>query len=263
VTSPAPVYTPEPNESDIRYRSIVDDLYGLNAEFYDAVSAESWATLGPALVAALAGARPQDGPLVDVGAGTGLATQVIAETVADAEILAVEPSAALRPALMTRIMLVPGLRERVTIIPTDIADADLPERLGGVVAANMLGHLDPTARRDLWRLLAERLANGAPAIIGLQPPERPEIVPDRSHVTRVRVGRHMYEGWGGARPSGTETVRWRMTWRVLADEQVLDERVAETEWWTVSHAAVIEELRREGMEAAPGEAGFVIATRAP
>lgn len=241
---------------------IMTELYSVNAEFYDAVSVEAWKLLRPALVAALADARPHDGPLVDVGAGTGLATAVIAEAIPDGEILAIEPSAALRPALLTRVMVIPGLRERVTIIPTSLAGADLPDRLGGVVAANMLGHLAPEARRDFWHLLADRLAYGAPAVLGLQSPERPEVVPDRSYVTRVQVGRHTYEGWGGARPSGPETIQWRMTWRILAGDRVIAERVAETEWWTVSQATVLRELREAGLDATPGDAGFLTATRA-
>jgi hypothetical protein len=239
------------------------DFYRVNADLYDAVSVELWEALRPALLGALAEARAADGPIVDVGAGTGLATAVIAEAVPEASILAVEPSAALRPGLMARVMTLPGLRERVTVLPTDLAGAvpALPRRLGGVVAMNMLGHLDPAARRAFWALLAERLAPGAPAVIGLQPPERPEVVPPAG-ATRVRVGDRWYEGSGSAAPSGPESVRWRMTWRVLggeAGEQLLEERVAETEWWTVGRATVIGELARAGLRATAGEAGLVVA----
>jgi SAM-dependent methyltransferase len=232
------------------------NFYESNAEFYDAVSVEAWEVLGPALTAALAGVRPEAGPIVDVGAGTGLATAVIAAAVPAARIVAVEPSAALRPALMARVTTVPGLRERVTILPNAIADAALPDRLGGVVALNMLGHLDPAQRTDLWRLLADRLALDAPAVIGLQPPERPERVPP-SHVARTRVGDRWYEGWGEAVPKDEQRVVWRMTWRVVEDDRVVDERTAESDWWTVSQAEVLAELAAAGLTGTPAEAGLI------
>lgn len=239
---------------------IMSDFYETNAEFYDAVSVDAWQLLSPALTSALGGVRADRGPIADIGAGTGLGTAVIAAAVPGAKIVAVEPSAALRPALMARVMTVPGLRERVTILPNALADAPLPERLGGVVALNMLGHLDPPQRSALWSLLAERLAEGAPAVIGLQPPERPERVPP-GHFARTRVGDRTYEGWGEAFPKDDQRVMWRMTWRVVEDDRVVDERTAESEWWTVSQATVLSELAAAGLTGTPGEAGLILVGR--
>jgi hypothetical protein len=101
-------------------------------------------------------------------------------------------------------------------------------------------------------------------VIGLQPPERPEVVPPTGFA-RARVGDRWYEGWASAEPSGPETVRWRMTWRVLdgdAGDRLLEERAAETEWWTVGQATVVDELARAGLHATPGEGGLVVARRA-
>ncbi|MGH9186747.1 MAG: class I SAM-dependent methyltransferase [Acidimicrobiales bacterium] len=229
-----------------------------NAEFDDALAFDAWEVLRPALAAALTGVDPEAGPVLDVGAGTGLATEVVADTVPDATIVAVEPSRALRAGLMTRIMSRPGLRRRVTVLPTDLAGARLPARLGAVVAVNMLGHLAPDERRGFWRLLATRLAPGAPAVIGLQPPAQPEVVAD-THFTRVQIGDRHYQGWGRADPTGPETVRWTMTWRVLLGDQVVDERTGVYDWWTVGDDVVTAELADVGLGAVPGGAGLVIA----
>jgi hypothetical protein len=240
----------------------VTDFYLANADIYDAVSAPAWKALGPALRAALAYGSPSGHPVTDIGAGTGLATAVIAESWPGVEILAVEPSAALRPALMTRVTLIPGLQDRVTVLPTDLAGAveELPEMLGGLAAANVLGHLRPEERHVLWQILTERLVDGAVGVIGLQPPERPEVVPETLFGT-VRVGRRTYEGWGAASPAGEDTVTWHMTWRIRESERLVEERTAEATWWTVSEDAVVTELREVGLEPIVGEAGFIVARK--
>lgn len=238
------------------------DFYLANADIFDAVSAPAWEFLGPALRDALAHGDPSGLPVADVGAGTGLATAVIAESWPDVEILAIEPSAALRPALMTRITLVPGLQERVTVVPTDLAGAtdELPEQLGGLVAANVLGHLPPPERQLLWRILAERLVPGAAGVIGLQPPPKPEVVPETLFGT-VRVGRRDYEGWGAASPAGEDQVTWHMTWRIRDGDRPVEERSADATWWTVSEDTVVAELRDAGLDPIVGQAGFVIARK--
>ena len=244
------------------YHNGVTDFYLANADIFDAVSAPAWEVLGPALRAALAHGNPSGHPVADVGAGTGLATAVVAEAWPDVEILAIEPSAALRPALMTRLTLLPGLQERVTMLPTDLAGAvdELPEKLGGLVAANVLGHLPPKERQLLWGILAERLVEGAVGVIGLQPPARPESIPETLFGT-VRVGRRSYEGWGAAEPAGEDTVTWHMTWRIREGDRLVDERSADATWWTVSEDAVVTELRDAGLEPTVGEAGFIVATK--
>jgi hypothetical protein len=68
----------------------------------------------------------------------------------------------LRAVLLSRVASDPRLRERVTVMAADTLGADLPDRLGAVVAVNMIGHLTPDDRRTFWRRVGERLAAGAP-----------------------------------------------------------------------------------------------------
>ncbi|TMR93183.1 class I SAM-dependent methyltransferase [Nonomuraea basaltis] len=78
--------------------------------------------------------RGVSGPIVDVGAGGGHGTRLIAQAVPEAEIVAVEPSATLRSVLLVRVNETTELRDRVTVLPEGLLEARLPPRLGAVVA---------------------------------------------------------------------------------------------------------------------------------
>lgn len=176
------------------------DPYATIAEYYDLMAVERWRQLGPAVLAALDGVAPTAGPLLDLGAGTGLVTAAIADAVPGAVIVAVEPSPAMRAVLLSRLVAREDLRRRVTVLPVAFAAAELPPRLCGAVALGMLGHLDPADRAARWRTLAARLAPGAPAIVEIQPPAQPEPVP-MARFTHIAVGDHDYEGWAQAEPA--------------------------------------------------------------
>ncbi|MFG1688772.1 hypothetical protein ACGFNP_52100 [Nonomuraea sp. NPDC049269] len=85
------------------------------------------------------------------------------------------------------------LHQRVTVLPEGLLEAVLPEHLGAVVAMNIIGHFDPGERRQIWRLLAERLMPGGRAVLNLQPPGEPVPAPE-FRGAEVQVGRRAYEG---------------------------------------------------------------------
>lgn len=99
------------------------------AEYYDLWAADYWRELGPALTAALAGVDVSAGPVLDLGAGTGLGRLVVADALRGARVVAVEPSRAMRAGLTARLMTRPDLHERVTMLPVDLARTPWPERL--------------------------------------------------------------------------------------------------------------------------------------
>lgn len=209
------------------------DQYLAAAEYIDVMSRGAWQYLAPALTTVLTTANPVVGPIVDVGAGTGLGTIAIADAAPDTDIIAVEPSAALRAVLLTRVVDDAALASRVTVLDTDLQHAELPYRLGGLVAMNMIGHLAPDARRRLWTMLAQRLPPDAPAVLNLQPPETPTTVPD-TRFTTVTVGRRVYEGWGRAEPRDQTSVTWHMRYRTYQQDSLIGERTIDHRWWTLS-----------------------------
>jgi hypothetical protein len=153
------------------------DLCVSAAEHFDLITKPVWpGSVGPALSPALKQAG--EGPVLDIGAGAGLGLSTIASVLPDHEIIAVEPSPSLRIGLFTRLADNPALAERGTVLPPTVEEAVLPSRLGAAVGINMLGHLNPAARTALWSCLAARLSPGAPAVFTLQPPSRPERIPE-------------------------------------------------------------------------------------
>ena len=123
------------------------DPYGLaTAEFYDLLATGHWETFGPTLGRLLAGVDPADGPLVDIGAGTGVALGSIQDAIPGVAIHAIEPSRAMRTALHTRLAVDPGLRDCVTVDPRPWGAARPPERACAVLVSAALGHLDADER---------------------------------------------------------------------------------------------------------------------
>lgn len=224
------------------------DLYAVAAEFIELMSRETWQWLGPALAECLDGVDASAGPVLDLGAGPGLGTEVVLDAVAGATVLAVEPSPALRTALFTRVLSRPDGPARVTVVPGTLGEVTLPQRLGGMIGMHMLGHLSTAQRRELWQELASRLAPGAPAVVNLQPPAEPVAVPPTEFVT-CTVGHRRYAGSGQAQPDGPESVQWRMTYRTFEGDDLVDEAEARYHWWTIAPAQLLTETAAAGLTA--------------
>lgn len=230
-----------------RHLATGTDQYERSAEFVDVMLAPVWTALEPVLAEALRGAP---GPVVDVGAGGGHGTRVIARAMPQAEIFAVEPSPGLRAVLLARAGEDPELRERVTVLPGDLLRAELPPRLGALVAMNVIGHFDSAERRAIWQLLAERLLPGGRVVLNLQPPAEPVAVP-LARLSELRIGRRRYEGWGRAEPTGPEQVTWHMTYRVFQDGEPAEEVEVEYAWWVLGHEGLRAELAEHGLHVSP------------
>ncbi|MGN9913916.1 class I SAM-dependent methyltransferase [Phytohabitans sp. LJ34] len=235
------------------------DPYAESGEFIDVLSQDAWRALGAPISDALRQAAPGQGPIVDIGAGTGLGTLLVADTVPDAEVIAVEPSPILRAVLLSRLAANDGLRRRVTVQAIDVDGMRLPPRLGGVLAINMIGHLTPAQRRRFWADLRPRLEPAAPLIVNLQPPTEPTVIPE-SPFTSVPIGRRTYQGSGGARPAGDDMVTWTMRYRILDEDGAVDsEFVAEYPWHVLSPQDLLDELTAAGYAATARELDVVVA----
>lgn len=207
---------------------LLDDPYAAaTAEFYELLATAHWQRTGADLVGWLAGVDPSAGPIVDVGAGTGIGLRYLVSAVPGADVHAIEPSRAMRIALHTRLLLDPTLSGRVTVDPRPLKHA-LPDQASAVVLSAVLGHLDEIDRYRLWRFAAECMPAGAPVVVEVLPPERPvEVAPVRYAVRTV--GRYTYEGWQSGEPADARTMRWTMTYRVLdGDALVAEESVRST-----------------------------------
>ena len=201
----------------------VDDPYGAaTAEFYDLLATGHWDSFGLQLLDLLADVDASVGPIVDIGAGTGVGLPYLRAAAPDASILAIEPSRAMRSILHTRLHLDDDLRSVTTVDPRPWARAALPAQACALVMSAALGHLDDDDRARLWRFIAEQMPPGAPAVIEVLPPDRPTTVP-RQRYRELPVGEFVYEGWQHGEPVDGRTMAWTMEYRVLDGDSVVAE----------------------------------------
>ncbi|MGW4728221.1 Gfo/Idh/MocA family oxidoreductase [Streptomyces shenzhenensis] len=194
--------------------------YTPSAEFFDLVAAEHTATASaPAIAALLADADLSTGPVVDIGAGTGLVTEAVARTRPDAEIVACEPAVGMRAVLTSRVFSDPDLRSRVTVTADAAPDLDLPDQVSVVLLCGVLGHLDADDRALLWRRLTRRLAPGGLVVVELMGFEEPLTLPE-TRLATATAGRQRYEWSFGGAPDDAENgaMRLHSTWRVYRDD---------------------------------------------
>ncbi|MET8558797.1 class I SAM-dependent methyltransferase [Streptomyces sp. NPDC004959] len=168
------------------------DAYRTTAEFYDILQAER----DSRLVAEWYGARvaAARGAVVDVGAGSGTVS-LMALARSGAPVHAVEPSAAMRSLLLTRLAWSRAdRRARVTVHPGTLPDADIPESSAEVVVChNVVPTLDDAARRELWEATARVLEPGGLLLLD-RPRARAPREAEVAVFTPVRVGADTYEG---------------------------------------------------------------------
>ena len=226
------------------------NAYDITSQYYDAMANGQLAVVREQIAAAMQGVDCSQGPIVDIGAGTGLTTEAIAKALPAAEILAIEPHAGMRAALMTRICADPDLQRRVTILPMGIFEAPLPAIISGAVASATLVHFDALERARLWQRLRSRLAPGGRVVTDVQCPEAMDL--PETLMASSRVGRITYEGYAQATAIPPSQQRWPMTYRALLAGNEVERRVAEF----VCHAASADEIANEARAA-----GFEVQAR--
>ncbi|RZS45020.1 methyltransferase family protein [Herbihabitans rhizosphaerae] len=217
------------------------DAYLHVAEFYDLLSQPHWDHVATeVLTKALADVDPSVGPALDMGAGTGQATQVLAEALPDAKVIATEPSPAMRIALTSRVVHNRHLSGRVTVLPHKAQDVDLPDRICAVVGFGMIGYLDESARRTLWSKLLDRLPPGAPIVLELMALATVQrMAPAR--IARRSLGDQEYDVWMRGEPIGSDLMRYASTFTVAREGKVVRRLQLEQEWYTFG----VEQLQEE------------------
>ncbi|WND34098.1 Gfo/Idh/MocA family oxidoreductase [Streptomyces sp. BB1-1-1] len=243
--------------------------YSPSAEFFDLVAAEHTATSSaPAIAALLADADLSTGPVVDIGAGTGLVTEAVVRARPDAEVIACEPSVGMRAVLTSRVFSDEDLRTRVTVTADSAPDLELPDRISVVLLCGVLGHLDAEERAGLWRRLIRRLAPGGLVVVELMQFESPLTLPE-TRLATTRAGRHRYEWSFGGAPDETAAgvMRLNSTWRVYRDDAAQPEReVRDSYRWApfgLKDVATESGMAARALPTRPGAPPLAVLTRAP
>ena len=225
-----PYEASERRESESVRRSIHSDPYGeATAEFYDLLATNMWESFGLELLDLLADVDPTVGPIVDIGSGSGVGLAYLQAAVPGADVIAIEPSKAMRTALHARLAMDHSLRAMTTVVPRTLADAPLPNRACALVVLAALGHLADPERTRMWRFIAERMPPGAPAVIGILPPDRALTVP-LTRYRQLQVGHYSYEGWQHGEPLDDRTMAWTLIYRVLDGDRLVAEHTASSTW---------------------------------
>ncbi|MGX1116786.1 thiazolinyl imide reductase [Streptomyces ambofaciens] len=243
--------------------------YSPSAEFFDLVAAEHTATSSaPAIAALLADADLSTGPVVDIGAGTGLVTEAVVRAGPDAEVIACEPSVGMRAVLTSRVFSDEVLRTRVTVTADSAPDLELPDRISVVLLCGVLGHLDAEERAGLWRRLIRRLAPGGLVVVELMQFESPLTLPE-TRLATTRAGRHRYAWSFGGAPDETDAsvMRLHSTWRVYRDGAARPEReVRDSYRWApfgLKDVATESGMAVRALPTRPGAPPLAVLTRAP
>ncbi len=228
--------------------------YSPGAEFYDLVArrhtealagvlAEALA-VGPAGADAAADAADDAEPatVVELGAGTGRVTRLLAHLVPRAPILAAEPSPVMRAVLRSRVHEDPDLRRRVTIRPETAQELALPERIRAVVLIGVAGHLGSDDRADLWRRCLARLVPGGVIVVDLMGTSARSLPATR--LLRERIGTQAYEWWTTAEPGRDGATRFTTRWLVLDGARTVREVRGGNEWHSLAKATLAREAGR-------------------
>ncbi|ONK09537.1 precorrin-6Y C5,15-methyltransferase (decarboxylating), CbiT subunit [Streptomyces sp. MP131-18] len=219
---------------------MVADYYTASAEFYEMVASRHVATSAGPLTTALSGVDIGHGPVVEIGAGTGRITAVIAEALPGASLIAVEPSTPMRAMLTSRVFGDPGLRSRVTILAEPAQRVELPARVSAVVIFGVVGHLSKEERVGLWRMLSERLPPGGPIVVELMGAGSTRPIPP-FRMLRETIGEQTYEWWTEAEPVAGNLMRWCTSWKVFRDGRLVRDTTDTYSWENLTLEALAEE----------------------
>jgi SAM-dependent methyltransferase len=231
----------------------VAEPYAVSAEFYDILQAETDRRRAEHRFSTAA-ATARTG-IVDVGAGTGIVTEVLL-THSAAPIHAIEPSTPMRVALLTRLAsLGADTRARVSIHPEAFQDTGLQAVADLVVCSNLAGVLNPAGRHELWRAAATALLPGG--VLLLEPP--PTHLPQEAttqDLPPVRVGPDTY----GAQvhthaDNGTVSVTY--TYRVERDGATVRTEIESFTMWPAAAATIHAELNHAGFITASAPHGLI------
>jgi hypothetical protein len=178
------------------------------------------------------------------------------------EYVAIEPHPGLRTALLARIVDDDSPTSHVTVLAADVLTAQLPDRIAGLIAMNVIGHLNAEERGEFWQLLAQKLTHGGRAVLDIHPPTRPEGVPE-APMAQAQLGRLCYTGRASAEPAEPDAVTWTMSYTVSEGDQQVAELSASDHWDVVTPEQMAGELAPLGLRAEPvdGPHGLHVITR--
>ena len=146
--------------------------------------------------------RPEPRRVLEVGAGAGSGTLAIAAAFPDARIVCLETDDAARNALVWRIAQVPGLRERVSVLPLTLEETEFLGTFDLALARHVLCRVAPADRGDVATLLSRRAGYDGAIIIDDHLGTSSTEPSERRMVAEARFGELTYARWQATEPAG-------------------------------------------------------------
>jgi len=207
--------------------------YDVTAEFYDLLQATEFVGITERLLARWLGA-PRVGVL-DVGAGTGLATGLLARR-CRVVVHAIEPAAPMRAILLSRLAGRADILGHVRVHARPVQQLGLARVADFALCLNTMASLDPEAQAEALAALATALVRGGTLVVQ-RPPAEPG--PDRAELPAWSLGGDTYSGEVVCTQVAAERVAWRFTYRVSRGDALIRE---ETETFD-GYLATLEDFR--------------------
>lgn len=234
----------------------MQETYAETAEFYDLLQATQHLALAGRL--ADRWLRTPTVGVLDVGAGTGLATELFARSTG-VPVHAIEPAAPMRTVLLSRLAGRRALLDHVRVHAKPIQDLGLVDVADAALCLNTMGCLDAPERSAVLEAIATAMVPGGVFVVQ-RPPER--IDPEVRRLPAWEIGGDVYDGDVTSTPTGPHRLRWRFTYRVTRDDTVLRQVHEDFAGYLVSPQAFTAELAEAGFtRVAVDDPDIVIAHR--
>ncbi|MDH6123993.1 class I SAM-dependent methyltransferase [Kitasatospora sp. GP82] len=210
--------------------------YSVSAEFYDVLHGAEYRRSALELAAPAAAARLG---IVELGAGTGLVTEVLVSA-SSVPVHVVEPAAAMRAVLLSRLAAAgPDTLGRVTVHPCPAQQLGLAAQADLAVCLRVIAGLPPVERRSVWHSAATWLLPGGLLLVD-RPPRHLPAEPRQRVVGEVRIGIDTYTARLTEHPKG-DHVQLDYTYLVRRQGRVIRRAEETFHQWPLTD----EELDRE------------------
>ncbi len=218
--------------------------YQVTAEFYDLLhGADYQRRARRSLSGSAARARLA---ILEVGAGSGLVTTVLAEE-SSVPVHAVEPALPMRALLLSRLAdTTEPVRRQVTVYADAVQDVGLHAMADLAICVNVASCWDPEQRRIVWRAIARALTPGGALVLD-RPLERADLVEQPAECTTVALGSDEYCGRIRVVGRGGDRARMDVSYRIRRRGVVLRAASESFDMWVLGRRELLAELAEAGL----------------
>jgi SAM-dependent methyltransferase len=232
------------------------DPYAFTPGYYDLFRAHEDALPSVSFFADL---TPPGADALEIGPGTGRLALAVAERARTLTCL--ERSATMRAVLISKLVLRPDLRSKVTVLRDTAPSFDLGRTFGYVYLGGVLEHVPPAERPTLFAAIAAHLEPGGlcamDMVLRMPAPDQPERV-----MAEEDLGDCRYVLSAEAERLGPDLSRLRQTYRTYLRGELVATEVTERLHNMHRPEPVLKDLAAVGLHPAEGD-GLAQATPLP